>query len=64
MTIAKDKLVGAKTYPTVKKRLNELKVRILKFDMVITKELFDALTEKETDVAKVIGRKSEPFRLR
>lgn len=62
--IVEDRLVGAKSHTTVKKRLAELEVRILKYDMVRTDELFNALLEKENQVTKVIIRKSEPFKLR
>ena len=64
MTIVQDKLIGAKSYPTVKKRLAELSIRILKYDMIITDEFFNALMKEEKPTGQFIARKSEPFKLR
>jgi hypothetical protein len=64
MTIVDDKLIGAKSYPTVKKRLAELKVNILKYDMIRTDEFFNAIMKEEKAISKVIARKSKPFKLR
>ena len=64
MTIIEDRLLGAKSYPTVVKRLGVLKVKILQFDMVRTEELFSALLPEEVPTHEVSMRKDEPFKLR
>jgi len=63
MTILDDRLVGAKSYPTVIKRLQILKVRVLQFDMVRTDELFGALLPDEVPLHEVTLRRAEPFKL-
>lgn len=64
MTIVEDRLLGAKSYPTVKKRLKELNVRVLKYDMVRTDALFNALlSKKEEELPILRTRKSKPFKL-
>ena len=64
--IIEDELVGAKSYPTVVKRLKELQIKIGIYDMINTKELFDSLLPKENVLphSPLIIRKSEPFSLR
>ena len=63
-TIVEDQLVGAKSFATARKRLKELKITILQYDMVMTKELFKAfLPEKEKELPEVLIRRSEPFKL-
>ena len=63
MTIIKDRLVGAKSYATVIKRLKTLKVKIFKFQMVKTEELLDAILEDNNTTTTTILRKSKPFKL-
>ena len=63
MIIIEDRLLGAKSYPTVVKRLRELKVRILQYDLVRTEELFMALLPEEYQPTEIIMRTAEPFKL-
>lgn len=63
-TIIQDRLVGAKSYKTVVKRLKEKGIEILAFDMVNTRELFLAMTQKKKRKTPVISRGSKPFKLR
>ena len=63
MTIIEDRLLGAKSYPTVVKRLGVLKIKILQFDMVKTDEFFNALMPEEVSTHEVSIRKDEPFKL-
>lgn len=63
-TIMKDRLVGAKSYATVVKRLKKLKVRIHIFDIVETEELFNALVPDSDQVDQnIIIPRKEPFKL-
>ena len=61
--IMEDELLGAKSYPTVKKRLEELQVPIHRFEMVQTQTLFSALIPSEKPIPIVSPRGSEPFKL-
>jgi hypothetical protein len=63
MTIIEDRLLGAKSYPTVIKRLKELQVKVFAYGMVRTDEFFNALLPKNELPTVVIGRKAEPFKL-
>ena len=63
MTIIEDRLLNAKSYPTVIKRLGELKVRILQYDLVRTEELFMALLPEEFKPTEIIMRTNTPFKL-
>ena len=63
MTIIEDRLLGAKSYPTVMKRLKELKVRVFPYDMVKTEEFFKALLDEKEQSPVVKMRRSEPFKL-
>ena len=65
-TIVEDKLVGAKSYKTVRKRLKELKVTIHIYDMIKTKEFFDALIPKKDEESITIQssvKRTKPFKL-
>ena len=63
-TIMEDKLVGVSTYRTVVKRLKLIGVKVLAFDMVVTRELFKALIPKKKKPIILKSRKSKPFKLR
>ena len=51
--IIDDMLLGAKSLKTVKKRLKELNVQLLPYDMVQTAELFAAMLPKGSQEIKV-----------
>ena len=62
-TIVEDRLVGAKSYKTVMKRLKELKVTIHIYDMIKTTELFDALFPQREAPGPISLTKGKPFKL-
>ncbi len=66
MTIIEDRLLGAKSYPTVVKRLKELQVKVFAYDMVRTDIFFNALLPtEEIQITEITHnrKKSEPFKL-
>ena len=66
----KDGLLGAKSQPTVMKRLMELDVRVYRYGMVKTLDLFEALLPERGEEFKPYIEKerpqqtTKPFRLR
>ncbi len=62
--IMEDKLLGAKSYRTVLKRLKAKGIKILAFDMVNTRELFSAMTEVKKKPIPLGSRRTEPFKLK
>ncbi|GGG35835.1 hypothetical protein GCM10011344_40920 [Dokdonia pacifica] len=62
--IMEDRLVGAKSYKTVLKRLKSKGIEILAFDMVNTHELFSAMTKVKKKSIPIGSRRTEPFKLR
>lgn len=62
--IMEDRLLGAKSYKTVLKRLKTKGIEILAFDMVNTRELFSAMTEMKNKPMPTHSRRTEPFKLR
>lgn len=63
-TIIEDRLVGAKSYPTVVKRLKELGVAIHIYEMVRTSDLFAALIPDETMSPQQAIKSKRKFKLR
>ena len=64
-TIMDDQLLGAKSYPTVLKRLQVLKIKILAYDMVNTLDLFNALNPVEEIQPEInTPRRTKPFKIR